>query len=181
MQRFAGVASATCLVKASPVNMPDNTAGKQIAGWLTLSSVVIGLDIYTKHLVQTAFVYGEQRPITSFFNLVLFHNEGAAFSFLAGAGGWQRIFFSAIALIASVIIVNLLRKHTSQKVFCFGLALVLGGALGNLYDRVTLGYVVDFLFFHYSSYYWPAFNLADSAIVGGVTLLLWDSLGKTNK
>ncbi|MEQ1602373.1 MAG: lipoprotein signal peptidase [Methylophilaceae bacterium] len=151
---------------------------KALWGWLALSGVVMALDIYSKHLVQQALLYGEQRPVTSFFNLVLFHNEGAAFSFLAGAGGWQRIFFSAIALVAAVIIVDLLRKHAEQKVFSLGLALILGGALGNLYDRVSLGYVVDFLFFHYETFYWPAFNVADSAIVGGVMLLLWDSLGK---
>lgn len=151
---------------------------KNMLPWLALSSLVIALDIYTKHLVQQTLVYGEQRPVCSFFSLVLFHNEGAAFSFLAGAGGWQRIFFTAIALIASLIIVNLLRKHAGQKIFSLGLALILGGALGNLYDRVTLGYVVDFLFFHYFTSYWPAFNVADSAIVGGVSLLVWDSLRK---
>jgi signal peptidase II len=121
---------------------------------------------------------GEQRVMTSFFNLVLFHNRGAAFSFLANAGGWQHLFFSATAIIASVIIIYLLRKYSSQKLFCLALALILGGALGNLYDRLTLGYVVDFLYFHYQDYYWPAFNVADSAISCGVALLLWDSFRK---
>lgn len=143
--------------------------------WLGLSAIVIALDLYTKHLVQAALVYGEHHALTSFFDLVLFHNEGAAFSFLAGAGGWQRIFFSVFALAAAGIIVHLLRKHQGQTLFCLALSLVLGGALGNLYDRLTLGYVVDFLFFHYQSWYWPAFNVADSAITAGVTLLLWDS------
>ena len=144
----------------------------------TPSAIVIALDLLTKYWVQSALTYGEQHPVTSFFNLVLFHNEGAAFSFLANAGGWQRTFFSATALIASVVIVYLLRKHTNQKLFCLGLALILGGALGNLYDRLTLGYVVDFLYFHYQDYYWPAFNVADSAISCGVVLLLWDSFRK---
>ena len=107
-----------------------------------------------------------------------YHNEGAAFSFLATEGGWQRFFFSAIAFIASVVIIYLLRKNSEQKLFCLALALVLGGALGNLYDRLTLGYVVDFLFFHIDQYYWPAFNLADSAITGGVALLLLDGFKK---
>ncbi len=156
--------------------MPDFSAGRKIAGWLALSAVVIGLDLYTKHQVQSALMYGEHHQVTSFFDIVLFYNEGAAFSFLAGAGGWQRIFFSTIAIIASLVIINLLRKHNDQKLFCLGLALVLGGALGNLYDRLTLGHVVDFLFFHYADFYWPAFNLADSAIVGGVILLLWENL-----
>ena len=140
--------------------------------------VVIALDLYTKSLVQAALAYGEHRPVTSFFDLVLFHNEGAAFSFLASAGGWQRLFFSVFALVASGVIIHLLRKHPDKTLFCFALGLILGGALGNLYDRLTLGYVVDFLFFHYRSFYWPAFNVADSAIFCGVVLLLWEELKK---
>ena len=147
-------------------------------GWFLLSAIVIALDLYTKHLVQSALAYGEHLTITSFFDLVLFHNQGAAFSFLANAGGWQRIFFSVFALVAAGIIVHLLRKHPDQKLFCFALSLILGGALGNLWDRVTLGYVVDFLYFHYHDYYWPAFNIADSAISVGVVPLLWDGLKK---
>jgi signal peptidase II len=149
-----------------------------LSKWLGLSAVVLALDLYTKQLVLESFAYGEHRPITWFFDLVRYHNEGAAFSFLAAAGGWQRLFFSVIAMIASVVMVYMLRKHPTQKLFCFALALVLGGALGNLYDRLTLGYVVDFLFFHYQGYYWPAFNVADSAISVGVVLLLIDSFKK---
>jgi signal peptidase II len=129
--------------------------------------------------VQGAFDYGDHLRITSFFDLVRYHNEGAAFSFLADAGGWQKIFFSGISMIAIVVITYLLRKHSSQKLFCFALALVLGGAIGNLYDRLTLGYVVDFLFFHYHGYAWPAFNVADSAICVGVALLFLDSFKQT--
>jgi len=154
---------------------------KALAQWLGLSAIVIAIDLYTKQLILKGFVYGEHLQVTSFFDLVRYHNEGAAFSFLAGAGGWQRLLFSAIALIASVVIIYLLRKHWQQKLFCFALALVLAGALGNLYDRLTLGYVVDFLFFHYQSYYWPAFNVADSAITCGVGLLLLDSFKKPQK
>lgn len=144
--------------------------------WLGISAAIVALDLYTKHLVQSSFAYGEHVAVTSFFDLVLFHNEGAAFSFLAGAGGWQRVFFSAFAIIASGVIIHLLRKHPEKTLFCFALSLVLGGALGNLYDRLTLGYVVDFLFFHYETFYWPAFNVADSTITVGVILLLWDGL-----
>jgi signal peptidase II len=146
--------------------------------WLALSAVVIAIDVYTKHLVQQAFRYGEHLQVTSFFELVRFHNEGAAFSFLAAQGGWQRAFFSIVALVASAVMVHLIRKHSGQTFFCFALSLILGGALGNLYDRLTLGYVVDFLLFHYNGYqyYWPAFNVADSAITIGVVLLLWDGL-----
>lgn len=143
--------------------------------WLSISAVIVAVDLYTKHLVQAAFSYGEHLTITSFFDLVRYHNEGAAFSFLASAGGWQKLFFSGVSIVAIAVITYLLRKHASQKLFCFGLALVLGGAIGNLYDRVTLGYVVDFLFFHYQTLYWPAFNVADSAICVGVGLLLLDS------
>lgn len=146
--------------------------------WFTISAVVVALDLYTKYLIQQAFAYGDHLTITSFFDLVRYHNEGAAFSFLADAGGWQKLFFSAVSVIAIAVISYLLVKHRTQKLFCLGLALVLGGAIGNLYDRLTLGYVVDFLFFHYQSFYWPAFNVADSAICVGVGLLLLDSFKK---
>jgi signal peptidase II len=146
--------------------------------WLSLSAVVVAVDLYTKHLVQNAFAYGDHLTVTSFFDLVRYHNEGAAFSFLANAGGWQKLFFSAVSMVAIAVITYLLRKHSTQKLFCFGLALVLGGAIGNLYDRLTLGYVVDFLYFHYQTLYWPAFNVADSAICIGVGLLLLDSFQK---
>jgi signal peptidase II len=146
--------------------------------WLGVSAIVVALDLYTKRLVGSFLAYGEHRPVTSFFDLVLFHNEGAAFSLLAAAGGWQRLFFSTFAAVASAVIVYQLRKHPEKKLFCFALGLILGGALGNLYDRLTLGHVVDFLFFHYQGFYWPAFNVADSAIFCGVVLLLWQELHK---
>lgn len=151
--------------------------------WLSLSAIIIAIDLYTKHLVQQAFLYGEHLTVTSFFDLVRYHNEGAAFSFLADAGGWQRLFFTAVSVIASVVVIYLIQKNSGnksdgQKLFCFGLALILGGALGNLYDRITLGYVVDFLSFHIDTHYWPAFNVADSAICVGVATLLLDSFKK---
>ena len=146
--------------------------------WLSISAVVTVLDLYTKHLIQRAFAFGEQLPLTSFFDLVHYHNEGSAFGFLNDAGGWQKWFFAAISVVAIVVMTYLIRKHVTEKLFCWGLALVLGGAIGNLYDRVTLGYVVDFLNFHYQQHYWPAFNVADSAIVVGVGLLMLDSFKK---
>jgi len=149
--------------------------------WLAISTFVVVLDQITKIWVQSVFTFGEHRTVTSFFDLVLFYNEGAAFSFLANAGGWQRVFFSLFALIASGIILRLLQKNSEKTLFCFALSLVLGGALGNLWDRVALGHVVDFLYFHYHDYYWPAFNVADSAITAGVVLLLWDGLKKPNR
>ena len=158
--------------------------------WLCLSALVIAIDVTTKHLVQQSFAYGEHMSVTRFFDVVRYHNEGAAFSFLANAGGWQHLFFSAVAGVASLVIIYLLynnagdksnhQQANNQKLFCLGLALILGGALGNLYDRITLGYVVDFLFFHVQTFYWPAFNVADSAICVGVGLILLDGF-KTPK
>ena len=151
---------------------------KPLYKWLSISAVIVVVDLYTKHLIQNAFEYSEHLTVTPFFDLVRYHNEGAAFSFLADAGGWQKWFFSGVSIIAVIVITYLLKKHQDEKLFCFGLALVLGGAIGNLYDRLTLGYVVDFLHFYYQTYAWPAFNVADSAICVGVALLLTDSFKK---
>jgi signal peptidase II len=143
--------------------------------WFGISAAVVVLDLLTKSMVQKAFQLGDHLTVTSFFDLVRFHNEGAAFSFLADAGGWQKWFFTSVSIVAVIVISYLLKKHQDQKLFCFGLALVLGGAIGNLYDRITLGYVVDFLYFHLNDNYFPAFNVADSAISVGVGVLLLDS------
>jgi len=142
---------------------------------LILAFVVLVLDLATKRWVESALFFGEQIPLTSFFNLVLAYNAGAAFSFLSDADGWQRWFFSIIEAGASALIVYLLRKHADDKVFCLALSLILGGALGNLWDRITLGHVVDFLDFYIGAYHWPAFNVADSAIFLGAMLLIIDS------
>jgi signal peptidase II len=144
--------------------------------WLWVSLAVVAADLATKMWITSAFAYGESRAITPFFNLVLVHNKGAAFSFLADAGGWQRWFFTVVTIVISVAIVVMLRRHRGGRLLALALALVLGGALGNLYDRMTLGHVVDFVQLHARGYYWPAFNVADSAICVGVALLVWDSL-----
>ena len=150
--------------------------------WLGVAFAVIVADHLTKWWVSSTLDYQEAIPVLPFFSLVLVHNTGAAFSFLADAGGWQRWFFIAIGLVATVIIVRLLKQHAQQPQLAFALALVLGGALGNVIDRVVLGHVVDFLYFHYQDFAWPAFNVADSAISVGATLLIWDSLfGKSIK
>lgn len=143
--------------------------------YLSISAIVVAFDLYSKHLIQQHFVFGDLHSVTSFFDLVRYHNKGSAFGFLNDAGGWQKWFFNGISIMASLVIIYLLKKHINEKLFCTGLALVLGGAIGNLYDRVTLGYVVDFLNFHLDNHYWPAFNVADSAICVGVGLLLLDS------
>ena len=143
--------------------------------WLGLSALVILLDQLSKLWISSRFVFGENLHVLDVFDLVLAHNTGAAFSFLHDAGGMQRWLFSIIAVVASVWIVVLLRKHAGQTLFALALSLVLGGALGNLIDRIAYGYVVDFLSFHWGEYYFPAFNLADSAITGGAFLLILDS------
>lgn len=143
--------------------------------WLAVSGLVIVLDYVTKALILSSFRPGEEKVITSFFSLVLAFNTGAAFSFLAGASGWQRWFFAAIAIVASAVIIGLL-KRGGDRWYCLGLALILGGALGNLWNRLTIGKVVDFLLFHYAGWSYPAFNVADSAITVGAALLIIDSL-----
>lgn len=146
--------------------------------WLALSAVVIVLDHVTKVLIQQSFMPGETRVIAPFFNLVLAFNAGAAFSFLAGAGGWQRQFFIALTIVVSIFLVWLMRRHPDNRLLCLALSLILGGAMGNLYDRVSLGHVVDFIQLHAGGYYWPAFNVADSAISAGAALLIFDALRK---
>jgi signal peptidase II len=142
--------------------------------WLWLSLAVIVLDFASKQAMLANFRPGEAMPILPVFSLVLAFNPGAAFSFLAGASGWQRWVFAGIAVAASAVIVWLLRRGGS-RVYCAGLALILGGALGNLWDRLTIGEVVDFLLFHWRQWSYPAFNVADSAITVGAALLILDS------
>ena len=142
--------------------------------WLWLSLAVIVVDQATKHWMLAAFRPGEDLPLTSFASLVLAFNRGAAFSFLAGEDGWQRWLFAVIAVAACVAMLWFLRRGGSA-LFCAGLALIIGGALGNLYDRITLGHVVDFLLLHYRGWYYPAFNVADSAITVGAAALIIDS------
>ena len=144
--------------------------------WLSLALLLTLLDQLTKVLILGAFEHGQATPMTSFFNLVRVHNSGAAFSFLADASGWQRWFFTAIGVVATVFIVYLLRAHPGQKLFCFALACILGGAVGNVIDRLLHGYVVDFLDFHWGGWHFPAFNLADSAITLGAICLILDEL-----
>jgi signal peptidase II len=142
--------------------------------WLWLSLAVIVADQLTKHWIVAALRTGEDLPLTPFASLVLAFNRGAAFSFLAGEAGWQRWLFAAIAVGACVAMAWFLRRGGSA-LFCAGLALIIGGALGNLYDRLALGHVVDFMLLHYRDWYFPAFNVADSAITVGAAALILDS------
>ena len=150
--------------------------GRSMSGWLALATLIVLADQATKWLILEHYRLGDWTYITGFFNIVRAHNTGAAFSFLAGAAGWQRWFFTGIGFAAAIFIVWLLRQHAGQKLFSFALALLLGGALGNVIDRLQHGYVVDFLDFHWHSWHFPAFNVADSAITIGAICLIWDEL-----
>ena len=156
--------------------------------WLGLALVILLADQFTKVLIVGSFQWGDSQAVTSFFNLVRVHNSGAAFSFLANAGGWQRWFFTGIGVIATVFIVYLLRSHPQQTLFCFALSLVLGGAVGNVIDRLLYGHVIDFLDFHWDwlapvffEGHFPAFNIADSAISVGTVCLIVDELRRVRR
>lgn len=149
--------------------------------WLGLAVAVILLDQFSKTLILGFFQLGDSHTVTSFFNVVRVHNTGAAFSFLAGASGWQRWFFIGLGVAASGFIVWMLRRHPGQTLFCFAISMILGGALGNVIDRVIHGYVVDFIQVHYAGRYFPSFNLADSAITLGAICLVLDELRRVRK
>lgn len=144
--------------------------------WLGLSLVILIADQFTKVLILGYYRLGDSTTITSFFNVVRVHNTGAAFSFLADASGWQRWFFTAVGVLAAGVIIWMLKAHPGQKLFSFAMACILGGAVGNVIDRVMYGYVVDFLDFHVKGWHFPAFNVADSAISIGAACLILDEL-----
>lgn len=144
--------------------------------WLGLALLILMLDQLSKVAILLYYQLGESTYLTEWLNLVRVHNRGAAFSFLAGAGGWQRWFFVSIGAAATVFMIYLLRSHAGQKLFCLALACIMGGALGNVLDRLIHGYVVDMVDFHIGSWHFPAFNLADSAITLGVIFLLLDEI-----
>lgn len=144
--------------------------------WLALSTLLVVLDQLSKFAITGILTYGRPIEVTPFFNLVLVYNPGAAFSLLSNASGWQRELFIGIAVVASVWVVYLLRKYPRQTLFCLALSLILGGAIGNVIDRVLHGAVIDFLDFHAFGWHWPAFNVADAAITCGAVLLIWESL-----
>lgn len=156
--------------------------------WLTLAVFIVVLDQFTKVLILGNYALGDSVGVTSFFNVVRVHNTGAAFSFLAGASGWQRWFFTGLGLVATVAIVWMLRRHGHQRLFAFALSCILGGAVGNVIDRLLHGYVVDFLQFHwrwlepvFPGGYFPAFNVADAAITVGAAALILDELRRVRQ
>jgi signal peptidase II len=146
-----------------------------------ISSSIFLLDILTKNYIQNKIMYGEQVEITSFLSFVHFQNPGAAFSFLSDQGGWQRYFLIVISLLAVIYIPWLINQYKKNMLIVIGLLLILGGAIGNLYDRISYGYVIDFIYFHIAEFYWPAFNVADSAISIGVLLFLYGSFRSYKK
>jgi len=153
-----------------------SSSGGSVLPWIGLALIVLIADQFTKVLIMGYYRLGDSTTITSFFNIVRAHNTGAAFSFLAAASGWQRWLFTAIGVIAALFILWLLKSHAGQKLFSFALACVLGGAVGNVVDRLMHGYVVDFLDFHLHGWHFPAFNVADSAISIGAACLILDEL-----
>ena len=153
-----------------------------IGRWLLLSALIVLFDQLTKVLVVRSFTLGQRRAIVDgFFDLTLVYNKGAAFSFLAGAGGWQRWFFIGLGLAAVAFMLYLLWRHGQQKMFALGVALILGGAIGNIIDRILRGQVVDFVLMFWKDFYWPAFNVADCGITVGAALLILDELRRVRR
>jgi len=149
--------------------------------WLGIAVILVLLDQVSKITMSRLLVYGQSEMITPYFNLVMVYNQGAAFSFLANSGGWQRWFFSGLALVVSLVIIWMLHKNATQRLFCWALTLILGGAVGYLIDRLLYGHVIDFLDFHIGTLHWPAFNVADSAITVGAALFVLDELRRVNR
>ena len=155
--------------------------GSKLGQWLAVALIVMLLDQFTKVLIVSSFQLGESSLVTSFFNVVRVHNSGAAFSFLAGASGWQRWFFVGLGAVAAVFITWMLLRHGQQTLFAFALSMILGGAIGNVIDRLLYGHVVDFIQVHWAGWYFPAFNVADSAISVGAACLIWDEIRRVRK
>jgi len=161
--------------------MASKSSSPRLALWLGIALLIILLDQFTKTLILGHFQLGDSRYVTSFFNVVRVHNTGAAFSFLAGASGWQRWFFVGLGTAATIFIIWMLRRHGQQTLFATALTLIMGGAIGNVVDRLLHGYVVDFIQLHWAGWYYPSFNVADSAITVGAVLLIWDEIRRVRR
>lgn len=149
--------------------------------WLVIALAVVVLDQVSKITMSKFLLYGQSEPVTTYFNLVMVYNKGAAFSFLSDQPGWQRYFFTVVSVIASIFILWMLKRHPTQRLFCWSLSMILGGAIGNLIDRIAYGHVIDFLDFHVGGWHWPAFNVADSAITLGAILFVLDEFRRVNR
>ena len=163
--------------------MPSNKNNITLfATWIATAIVIFLADQFTKVMIIGNFHLGDSQPVfQGWFNLVRAHNTGAAFSFMASADGWQRWLFTGIGLVAAILIIFLLKSNATQKLFAFALTLILGGAIGNVFDRIMYGYVIDFLDFYWSGIHFPAFNLADSAITLGAICLFIDEMLRVKK
>jgi signal peptidase II len=159
----------------------NSSGSRSLLFWLLLAGVIIVADQFTKTLILGHFQLGDSKHVTSFFNVVRVHNTGAAFSFLAGASGWQRYFFIGLGLVAAGFIIWMLKKYPAQTLFCLAVTLIMGGALGNVIDRLLHGYVVDFIQVHWGGWYFPSFNIADSAITVGAALLILDEIRRVKR
>ena len=159
--------------------MSKKNAGLML--WLGVAMVVVLLDQVTKITMTRLLSYGQVEYVNYYLNLVMVYNKGAAFSFLSDQPGWQRYFFSALAAAVSIFIVWMLNRNANERLFCWSLSLILGGAIGNLIDRLAYGHVIDFLDFHLNAWHWPAFNVADSAITIGAALFVLDELRRVNR
>ena len=161
--------------------LANNKATAPLGRWLLLAAALIVLDQISKWYFELNFQFAERLNILPFFDFILVYNTGAAFSFLADHGGWQRWFFVALSIIASIVIAILLRRNSTKTLFCLSLSLILAGAIGNLIDRLLLGHVIDFLLFYWGDNYFPAFNLADCCITVGAALLILDEIIRIRK
>jgi signal peptidase II len=157
-----------------------STVGRLVP-WLGIALAIILLDQFTKTLILGYFQLGDSRTVAPFLNIVRVHNSGAAFSFLAGASGWQRWFFIVLGCAAALLIVWMLNRHAAQRLFSWSLSLILGGAVGNVIDRLLHGHVVDFIQVHHRGWYFPSFNVADAAISVGAALLVLDELRRVRR
>jgi signal peptidase II len=169
------------MARSMATKQTSSAASGSLAPWIGVALIVILFDQLTKIAVQKVFAYGEPHALAPFFNLILVYNKGAAFSFLAMAGGWQRWAFTALGVVAAIVICYLLKKHSGQRMFCTALSLIMGGAIGNVIDRIAYGHVIDFLDFHVNAWHWPAFNLADTGITIGAVLLILDELRRVRR
>jgi signal peptidase II len=158
-----------------------NTNSPRLMTWLGIAAIIMLLDQISKITLSRVLVFESSQVINAYLNLVMVYNKGAAFSFLADQQGWQRYFFAAISIAASLFIIWLLRRHAEQKLFCWSLTLILGGAVGNLIDRLAYGHVIDFIDVHVNNWHWPAFNVADSAITLGAILFVLDELRRVKR
>lgn len=166
---------------AAQASEPSLSPTAPTSRWLTIALLLIVLDQITKLYFDSAYSYGQRVNVLPIFDFTLLYNRGAAFSFLASEAGWQRWFFTVLGIVASTVIIWLLRRNLNQPRFCWALTLILGGALGNVIDRMAYGHVIDFLLFYWNNWYYPAFNVADICITCGAILLIVDELLRSRK